>query len=261
MEPEELAAARRHFRCTTTPVGVAGDVVVGRYRALPFYQEFVEDLGVQGSRPINSLAEHRLIASFDWYHLLEDLTPRTWFRLQDVPKAGGPYVVKGVTNSKKEQWNTHMLASTFADVLRIEGELSRDRGLADQPIIVREYVPLRTLEVGINDLPFANEWRCFAYKGTLLTTAFYWSGAEDSAKAEAVLTPAGRALAKEAARRLADQVPFTAIDVAETADGRWIVIEINDGQMAGLSDTDPDALYAALAEALSAEPPAPAPSP
>jgi hypothetical protein len=31
--------------------------------------------------------------------------------------------------------------------------------------------------------------------------------------------------------------------VAKTQSGEWIVIELNDGQMAGLSDNDPSVLY------------------
>ena len=39
---------------------------------------------------------------------------------------------------------------------------------------------------------------------------------------------------------------YYAIDVAETQSGEWIVIEINDGQMSGLSQNDPDELYTNL---------------
>jgi hypothetical protein len=40
-----------------------------------------------------------------------------------------------------------------------------------------------------------------------------------------------------------DNVNFFVMDVALTESGRWIVIELNDGQMAGLSENDPDVLY------------------
>lgn len=33
------------------------------------------------------------------------------------------------------------------------------------------------------------------------------------------------------------------IDVAQTESGDWIVIELNDGQMSGLSENNPEILY------------------
>jgi len=38
-------------------------------------------------------------------------------------------------------------------------------------------------------------------------------------------------------------VNFYVLDIAQTAFGNWILIEINDGQMSGLSENDPDRLY------------------
>ena len=254
MEPYELAAAARHFRVTDTVVGIEWERdVVARYRAVPYYDEVVRDLGAQGSTLINSQSEHSVVASFEWYNLLSDLTPKSWFRLHDVPKDGGPFVVKGAVNSKKEQWRTSMYAQTFSDAIRVAGVLQEDRYIANQPVVVREYIPLVCLEESIGGLPFANEWRVFAYRGVLLAWGYYWSGAEDESKARARLSGEGLTVAREAAARLADHVPFTAIDVAETVDGRWIVVEVNDGQMSGLSDVDPEELYSSLARALANE--------
>jgi len=41
-------------------------------------------------------------------------------------------------------------------------------------------------------------------------------------------------------------IPFFVVDVAETVSGGWTVIEINDGQMSGLSMIDPVAFYQSL---------------
>jgi hypothetical protein len=49
-----------------------------------------------------------------------------------------------------------------------------------------------------------------------------------------------------------DNCNFVVVDVALTESGRWMVVELNDGQMSGLSENDPKVLYANLArEALS----------
>jgi hypothetical protein len=65
------------------------------------------------------------------------------------------------------------------------------------------------------------------------------------------LAAAGLAVARQAAARIAPHVPFFVVDVAETEAGPWRVVEVNDGQMSGLSTIDPDRFYAALAAALA----------
>ena len=41
-----------------------------------------------------------------------------------------------------------------------------------------------------------------------------------------------------------------AIDVAQTESGEWIVVELNDGQMSGLSENNPEVLYKNLTTVL-----------
>ena len=246
MVPEEMAALSRYFPTTDCMVGVVDSLVVGRYSVLPFYADVERGLRLQGSRLVNSLREHEYIANFEYYDELEGLTPKTWFRLVDVPKNGGPFVVKGVTNSRKHQWNTHMYAQTYDDVVRIFGDLGNDMFLGSQALIVREYVPLVTLEVGINGLPLANEWRCFYYGQKRLSYGFYWTMSEK----RGVITEEGLALAAAAAAKVAEHATFFAVDIAEKKEGGWTVIEVNDGQMSGLSDNDPEVLFKRLRRAM-----------
>ncbi len=51
------------------------------------------------------------------------------------------------------------------------------------------------------------------------------------------------ACAQSAASLVRDRARFFVIDVAETERGEWIVIELNDGQMSGLSMIPPDRFY------------------
>ena len=53
-------------------------------------------------------------------------------------------------------------------------------------------------------------------------------------------------VANEAASRLG--VPFLVVDVAQTAEGQWIVIECNDGQESGYAGMSPMALWGKLIE-------------
>lgn len=245
----EFDIARKYLPCTDSRVGIKDSLVIGRYSVLPFYSELDGDLCVQGSSLINSPAQHRFIANFEWYDSLKDITPKTWFDLQSVPKDGGPYVVKGRTNSRKFEWNKKMFALNYLAAVDIASELMNDGLIGPQGVLVREYVPLKTLEVGLHGLPFSNEWRFFYYRDQLLSYGFYWTASEE----RGTMDEKGLALAQEAASRIAKEATFFVIDVAQKANGDWTVIEVNDGQMSGLSECDPGQLYSNLAKALQVQ--------
>lgn len=48
---------------------------------------------------------------------------------------------------------------------------------------------------------------------------------------------------QEVIEKIGDEVPFYVVDVAKTDEGNWIVIELNDGQMSGLSANPPKIFY------------------
>ena len=53
-------------------------------------------------------------------------------------------------------------------------------------------------------------------------------------------------VAETAARRLA--IPFVVVDIAQTIDGRWVVIECNDAQESGHAGVSPFALWQRVVE-------------
>lgn len=245
---EEREIARQYFDVVSSRVGLEGRLVIGRYSVLPFYRELESDLLKQGAELINTAAQHEFIAEFVYYTAVEDMTPKTYLGFDNIPLEGGPFVVKGAINSRKFEWNTKMFAPTPKDALRIALDLTRDDPLVrEQGIVVREFVPLKVLGHGLNDLPYANEWRFFFYRNTRLSHAFYWQACETVGTIDAE----GLAFAQQAADRLGDYLDFYVIDIAEKRDGGWILIEVNDGQMSGLSGNDPHLLYRNLKAALS----------
>ncbi|WP_339801450.1 ATP-grasp domain-containing protein [Saezia sanguinis] len=56
----------------------------------------------------------------------------------------------------------------------------------------------------------------------------------------------GLQLAQTVASRL--NVPFLVVDIAKTADGRWIVIECNDAQESGYTGIQPQLLWRRILE-------------
>jgi len=249
---DELVVARKFFPDVTRfRTDCRDNLVVGRYSVLPFYDDLQCELVRNGSQLINSPPQHEWIAGFHYYHDLvaaEIDTPRSWTQdefVRDVA-ATGPFVVKGATNSRKHQWRTKMYAETRADAIRVAWELRNDGLIETQPIIYREYVPLVQLEESVTGLPFAHEWRLFFLGKHLLCYGFYWSEAE-CADRVAALPMAAYHLAHRAAHTAAKHVNFFVVDIAEKATGGWTVIELNDGQMSGLSMCSPYDLYKGLA--------------
>lgn len=221
-------------------------LVVGRYSVLPFYKELEEDLQNNGSELINSYAQHCWIADIQqWYYDFEDITPKTYFKAEDIVNNGQSFVVKGATNSKKFEWDTHMFAQTRADVGKVISNLQKDSLIGSQPIYIRDYVELKKLTESFNGLPIANEFRVFYLDGKVLTSAFYWASHTEDIDQTLLVQPPYEFLEKIGPRIKAR---FCVVDVALTANGDWIVIELNDAQMSGLSDNSPDELYLKIKE-------------
>lgn len=242
MSKYERNFAERYFDVCESRMACVDRLVIGRYSVTPCYDELERDLSLIGARLVNTFEQHRWIPSFDYYDAVRDYTPETWteetFRYCAYE---GPFVVKGKLRSKKVDWATRMFAPTKDDALRLAALLKEDSEIAEQGVVYRRYVPLRTYEVGRNGLPYANEWRFFYFGRTLLSHAFYWSISDAAPQAE--VDAACLEKANEIAAIVADHATFFTLDLAETADGRWILIEINDGQTSGPSEHDLDELY------------------
>lgn len=223
-------------------------LLIPRYSALPYYQELEKDVNNLGGKLINSYKQHKWIANFEWYEPLKEYTPQSWtddnFFSAPIDKE---YIVKGRTNSKKHQWNKLMYAENKRRALEISGELIQDGLLGEQGIIYREFVPLKTYEYGMNYLPFTDEYRFFFYKDQLLTYGYYWSIATN---VDRKIDQNGIDFAQDLSVIVKDYVNFFVLDVAQKKDGGWILIEVNDGSMSGLSECKADELYNNLKKVL-----------
>jgi hypothetical protein len=255
---EERKIAEKYFKVETSRAALGDreeDLVICRYSCLPFYEEFQADMDYYGKTMINSHREHRYIASMDWAEEdLAGLTPKTYrdHNFQWAP--GGAYVVKGETNSKKHSWDTKMFAPNKRRAAEIASELTTDMMIGEQPMVYREYVPLKTYEHALNGLPITNEWRMFYYKQHLLVFGYYWGNvASEKVQKTRYLQSDGIAFGDKVAKILKDHTNFFVIDIAEKEDGGWMVVEINDAQMAGLSDCNPELLYKNLSRVLEKE--------
>lgn len=239
-----------HLRTRIPPSAL----VIPRYSALPFNLELAQDVENLGSELINSHTQHRWVADFEYYSVVEQFTPRTWTD-RDFYRCGfpGPFVLKGRTNSRKHKWSTEMFVKTKNEALGLANRLANDSLIGPQGILYREYVPLVTFAVDpISGLPYTNEWRFFFYQSKMLACGYYWSSYSEAKSLGSDPGPQANNFATRVAELVAPYVNFFVLDVAERQDGGWVLIEINDGCMAGLSEVDPHKLYKNLRDALRA---------
>lgn len=234
-------------------------LVVARYSCLPYFKELETELALKGSRLINTFREHQYVANLtSWagpYGVLAKYTPRTWTDWSNLP-ADKSFVVKGQTNSRKHEWSSRMFCPTREDVPVVAMRLLDDALIREQGLVVREYVPLKKLGEGLNGLPISNEWRTFwvsdGEKAVSVATGFYWGGSFPEAESSASIPmKVFVEFVQKAADLIAPHATFFVLDVAETAAGDWVVIEVNDGMMSGLNGMDPDEFYYSLHKVLT----------
>jgi len=256
----EFNIAQQHFKVYQYRSELPSDsLVVGRYSVLPNYNELEIDLHNNNSSLINSYKQHQFVADItQWAACIPMYTPTTWSNVQEIPiRHDGPFVVKGRTNSRKHSWSTRMFAPNRAQLGTVIGSLLDDALISDQGIVIREYVPLEKILDGINGLPITYEFRVFVCNNQIIGHGFYWSSYAEQVKEILGYIPnlnqskysKGLDLCYKVIEELSinPNCPrFYTIDIAKDSIGNWIVIELNDGQMSGLSEVDMEMFYKGL---------------
>lgn len=218
---------------------------IGRYSVVPFYEE-VNECTITNKAPlINNINQFKWVSNIlNWSRDFKDITPST-YGPGELIVGEGPFVLKGSTYSKKFMWNTHMFAKTKDDISKVRERLLDDSWLANDQIVVRDYIPLITYMKGLNDLPITKEFRLFFGYGELISSGFYWASHEQDMNDAGIEIPLSDEVPIWLINTIRDksQSNFYSADVAQTECGDWILVEINEGQMSGLGLIDPVAFY------------------
>jgi hypothetical protein len=122
-----------------------------------------------------------------------------------------------------------------------------------QGIVVRKYEPLITFDEDVSGRPVTEEFRYFCLDGKILARGYYWSNFSDSLKDAGVypdFSEEADQLVLRALEKIKGKIRFVVVDVAKTVEGKWIVIELNDGCMSGTSDVPLEELYDNLYKSL-----------
>jgi hypothetical protein len=252
LESFEIEAIKASFPAYTSRSRIPpNSLVIGRYSVLPFYQEVFTDITFNNSKLINSVSEHNYVADLgNYYSDLENFTFQTWYSLDQVPKSEAPFILKGATNSLKNQFLTKMYAETWEDAVKVHVALQQDSLVGTQHIYIRRYEELYRLGTTLTGLPITKEFRYFVCHGQILTGGFYWDAFSEDLPYIPDISEVPLSWLNEVISIVSPNVPFFVIDVAQTADGKWKVVELNDGQMSGLSGNRAEDLYSNLTEVL-----------
>lgn len=248
-DEEEIATAKKYFDVVEQRSQIPYNrIVVGRYAVLPFYKELELDLP-PSCKLINSYEQHKYVADLNnWYADLKDLTPKTWFSLMDFKtdwnkQDSDSYVLKGLTNSRKFLWGTHMFASTIKDVDDVYCRLMDDTMISEQGICIRQFIPFKNYGKDMQKMPVTKEFRVFILNGQILSKGFYWSNHIDDIEEKPSADEIPEEFLQDIIQKTKGKVNFFTVDVAQDINDKWWVVELNDGQMAGLSCIDLDEFY------------------
>lgn len=222
-------------------------IAIARAGALDDYTATYDELRAEGVRlvhdPDQNLRATRLPR---WYPLLEDLTPRSvWFEGPPDPHAiadalGWPIFMKGARQTSHHRRRLSFITGPD-ELRRALDEYAQDPILRWQDVVCRRLEPLRPVEDPDPErIPSSYEFRTFWWRGALVGCGRYWWQGVEYELASDERGPA-LAIAAEAARRV--DVPFLVVDIAQRADGAWIVIECNDGQESGYAGIAPLTLW------------------
>lgn len=221
---------------------------IGRFGVTDDYADLYISLKAIGVLLVHTPEQHLLASELThWYPLLEDITPRSlWF---DAPPSAEeiekhfsyPVFIKGSRQTSKHKAGLSTVRSR-AEYEFVASEYRRNPILHWQSFVCRELVKLRSVSVRqqTEKISPSFEFRSFWWRGECVGSGVYWVEF-----ASYSWTDAEKFAALEVARKAAERldVVFLVVDVAQTANGEWIVIECNDAQESGYAAVAPIALW------------------
>ncbi len=262
LDQEALDAGDFMRAVRLVPAGVGAAVYRGWMLTVDAYGQLFETLQRRGVELINDPAAythcHLLPESFD---VIRSMSPHTiWVPLDkgmvDIDEVvarsrvfgSTPVIVKDYVKSRKHEWYEACFVPSAADeaaLRRVIGTfVERQGALLTGGVIVRKSLELEAAGVHPKSgMPLTREHRIFVLDGAPLAWGRYW--ADGRYDHEELPFDELSSIMRQVRSR------FFTMDIARGADGAWHIIELGDGQVAGLLDTiDGVELFKRLAERL-----------
>lgn len=211
--------------------------IIARLGAFENYQKSYDIFSDLGFKLVNNVKQHYLASELsEWYPLIQSYTPRSvWY--DEIPTVNKiesefsyPIFIKGSRQTAKHS-ESLSVAKNRKDCELILKEYQKNPILHWQQLVCREFVELMPVEAAhTQKVSPSFEFRSFWYKGKLVGVGHYWSEFV-SYKWSMEQEAAALKVASDVCGLV--PVPFLVIDLALTKEGKWIVIECNDGQESG----------------------------
>jgi hypothetical protein len=197
---------------------------------------------------INSPVEYRNCHYLpDSYPFIHAYTPKTvWLPVHNLQVdddqvfdaievfGNSPLIIKDFVKSQKHYWDTACFIPSATDKDKVKTVIDNFVTLQgsdlNEGLVIREFVELSDLTVhSKSGMPLKQEYRLFFLYGELLGCYDYWEEGVYSADEHPPLDLFNH-IAKDV------QSNFFSMDIAKLKTGEWMVIELGDGQVAGLPD-------------------------
>lgn len=204
------------------------------------YQAIHQACQARGLRLPNAPTEHDRAMELDLaYPRLKGLTPATVAvtnaeeAMEEAAKLNYPLFLKGAVQSLKSSGWKACVVNDESELKQLVDRLFKSQSRTRGKVLIRELLPLRHARVAGNGFPIGREYRAFIHRNQLLTLAYYWDTEDGFGPLNDKEKEEVKALALSASSRL--DVPYCAIDLGQTEDLNWWVIETADAQFAGLA--------------------------
>lgn len=187
------------------------------------------------------------------YETIKAFTPKTTFKklysefkIEDFQNeinvfGDKPIVIKDYVKSQKHYWNEACFIPIASDQKKANSIIRKFIELQDsdlnEGLVFREFVELEALtNHSESGMPLTKEFRVFIKNGKVMTIFRYWDEG-DYQNVKPVIEHFEKVIPKIKSN-------FFTMDIAKKKDGNWIIVELGDGQVAGLPDNaDKEAFY------------------
>ena len=190
------------------------------------------------------------------YEIIKEHTPKSVFLPVDenfdfevLPEIlrvfkNKPLVLKDYVKSRKHEWKEACFIPAASDLSLAEKIVRRFLELQgedlNEGLVFREFIEFKPLtEHSKSGMPLTREFRLFFFEKELIFTSEYWE--------EGIYAPEDFPgdVFSDVAKNV--QSNFFTMDVAQKTDGEWMIVELGDGQVAGLPESvDASRFYESL---------------
>ena len=208
------------------------------------YSILYNDLFSKNFKLINTVEEYQNCHYLpDSLKFIKNRTPKTVFEKFENEKSidnliekskifgQNPVILKDYVKSEKHDWETACFVGDASDTDKLKKSISKLVELRDkylnEGIVVREFVELNDLTIhSKSGMPLTEEYRLFFFNKKLIGIYDYWEEGEYNFTKPNTTEFEGIA-------KLIDS-NFFSMDIARQKNGELIIIELGDGQVAGL---------------------------